>query len=256
MTSDRTLEAPFELKGSLFTLTVLRLHESDLAAIGAALDAKVAQAPGLFVHHPVVIDLDDLPVAAPPPDFAQLAAMLRQHGMVPVGVRHGSEAASSAAVAAGLALLPESRPAMRRSDVRDEESGVAAAEVLPATVQPTAVAHNRIIATQVRSGQQIYAADGDLTVLGAVSAGAEVLADGSIHVYGSLKGKALAGVKGNTAARIFCHGLEAELVSVAGRYRTIEKGDSEWEQAVQIYLAGENLIIEPLVLETSGHRKL
>ncbi|HMV40395.1 MAG TPA: septum site-determining protein MinC, partial [Plasticicumulans sp.] len=107
----------------------------------------------------------------------------------------------------------------------------------------------------VRSGQQVYAADGDLTLLGPVSAGAEVLADGSIHVYGPLRGRALAGVRGKLEARIFCLGLEAELVSVAGRYRILEKNGEGWGKAVQIYLSGEHLIIEPLTVEAGAHRK-
>lgn len=247
MTQMPTAEAPFELKGSLFTLTVLHLRETDLAAIERALLDKIAQAPAFFANTPVVVDLDALADPAAQPDFASLARVLRERGLIPVGVRHGSPGQLAAAVAAGLPVLPESRPAPRRD---------AAAETGPGEARPAEpVPHNRVVVQPVRSGQQIYAADGDLTLLGPVSAGAEVLADGSIHVYGPLRGRALAGAKGNVEARIFCLGLEAELVSVAGRYRVLEKNGEGWGKSVQIYLSGEHLIIEPLTVESGGHRK-
>lgn len=246
MTQTPTAEAPFELKGSLFTLTVLHLRETDLGAIEQALLVKIAQAPAFFANTPVVVDLDALADTAAMPDFAGLALTLRTRGLVPVGVRHGSAAQLAAAAAAGLPMLPESRPALRR-----EASTDAGGDAKPADPGP----HNRVVVQPVRSGQQVYAADGDLTLLGPVSAGAEVLADGSIHVYGPLRGRALAGVRGNLEARIFCLGLEAELVSVAGRYRILEKNGEGWGKAVQIYLSGEHLIIEPLTVEAGAHRK-
>jgi septum site-determining protein MinC len=109
-------------------------------------------------------------------------------------------------------------------------------------------ARNRIVNHPIRSGQQIYAAEGDLIVLGTVSAGAEVIADGNIHVYGVLRGRALAGVKGDVEARIFCHSLEAELISIMGRYRISEQIDpTDRGKAVQIHLAEDRLVIEPLI---------
>jgi septum site-determining protein MinC len=110
-----------------------------------------------------------------------------------------------------------------------------------------AAASTKVITTPVRSGQQIYAAGGDLVVLAAVSAGAELLADGNIHVYGALRGRALAGVKGNTEARIFCQSLEAELISIAGYFKLNEDlRETQWKQSVQAYLTDETLNIEPL----------
>jgi septum site-determining protein MinC len=106
---------------------------------------------------------------------------------------------------------------------------------------------NRIINHPVRSGQQIYAADGDLIVLGTVSAGAELIADGNIHIYGTLRGRALAGVKGDIETWIFCQSLEAELISIAGRYRISEQIDStDWGKAVQIHLVDDRLVIDHL----------
>ncbi len=220
---------PFELKGSLFTLTVMRLVRTDLEAIERALAAKVAQAPGFFDRVPVVIDLEAL-AAHLVVDFNGLVTIVRAQGMVPVGVRHGSSGQQNAALAAGLALLPESRPAPKRNDA----AGALAKR-------------SRLVTTPVRSGQQLYAAEGDLVVTGTVSAGAELLADGHIHVYGALRGRALAGVKGDTTARIFCQSLEAELVSVAGHYRVIETTVPELRgKPVQVFLDGDKLCIEPL----------
>lgn len=248
MTQMPTAEAPFDLKGSLFTLTVLHLRETDVDSIERALRVKIAQAPAFFANMPVVIDLDALADAQALPDFAALAGVLRSSGLIPVGVRHGSAAALAAASAAGLPMLPESRPAPRRETTSDAAEG---ADSRAADSGP----HNRVVMQPVRSGQQVYAPDGDLTLLGPVSAGAEVLADGSIHVYGALRGRALAGVRGSLDARIFCLALEAELVSVGGRYRSLEKNDKGWGKAVQIYLSGEQLIIEPLAVEAGAHRK-
>nr|MDQ2693913.1 septum site-determining protein MinC [Pseudomonadota bacterium] len=113
--------------------------------------------------------------------------------------------------------------------------------------RPAVASANKLISQPVRSGQQMYAPDGDLILLGTVNAGAEVLADGNIHIYGHLRGRALAGARGNREARIFCQSLEAELVSIAGRYRVFEEMDAEVRGTpTQIFLADDRLIIEPL----------
>lgn len=223
---------PFELKGSLFTLTVMYLREVDKAIIARHLQEKIRQAPGLFSNTPVVIDLEPLAESAATVDFTGLDKVLREHGMIPVGVRNGGVILQAAATLAGLPLLPESRSGgAKKTDKPDQ----------------TTACHSKIITQPVRSGQQIYAPQGDLIVLGAVSAGAELLADGNIHVYGPLRGRALAGVKGDTEMRIFCQSLEAELVSIAGHYRVIEQLDAaERGKPVQMYLLADRLVIEPL----------
>jgi len=226
---------PFELKGSLFTLTVMHLHQAEKATIAYYLAEKVKQAPGFFNNAPVIIDLDTL-ADSTVVDFAGLYDLLREQGMIPVGVRHGSADLQAAAVLAGLPVLPEGRSAaaVKKPDKPEPE-------FVP-------VVHNKMIVQPVRSGQQIYAPDGDLIVLGPISAGAEVLADGNIHIYGPLRGRALAGIKGDVEARIFCQSLEAELVSIAGHYRVIEELDAEERgKAVQIYLLEDRLIVKPLV---------
>ena len=131
----------------------------------------------------------------------------------------------------------------------EEQTAVADAPNEQADIETVeeVVPRNKIVTTPVRSGQQIYAAGGDLIVTAAVSAGAELLADGNIHVYGALRGRALAGVKGNQGARIFCHSLEAELVSIAGQYRISEDlQKTEWQKSCQIYLADGKMKIQAL----------
>lgn len=228
---------PFELKGSLFTLTVLHLFQLDRVAIERHLARKVKQAPNFFNNTPVVIDLEDL--AEPPGnlddvDFNGLYELLRGHGMAPVGIRNGSPELQAVARQAGLPILPDSRPASATRKPEPPE---------PAPIR------GRIVNHPVRSGQQIYAPDSDLIVLGTVSAGAEVIADGNIHVYGALRGRALAGVKGDVETRIFCQSLEAELISIAGRYRISEQinlDPAERGKAMQVHLVDDRLVIDHL----------
>ena len=221
---------PFELKGSLFTLTVLHLFQMDRTAIERHLAEKVKQAPSFFNNTPVVIDLEGVADSPEGLDFNGLYELLRAHGMVPVGMRNGTPIQQVAARLAGLPTLPESRANGAKK---------------PDKTEP--VSRSRIVNHPVRSGQQIYAPDGDLIVLGTVSAGAEVIADGNIHIYGVLRGRALAGVRGAVETRIFCQSLEAELVSIAGHYRISEQLDSaDRGKAAQIHLMEDRLVIEHL----------
>ena len=226
---------PFELKGSLFTLTVLHLFQLDRAAIERHLAEKVKRAPSFFNNTPVVIDLEGL--AEPRNgmdgvDFNGLYELLRGHGMVPVGIRNGRPELQAVARQAGLPVLPESRSAGATKKLERAE---------PAPVR------SRLINHPVRSGQQIYASDSDLIVLGTVSAGAEVIADGNVHIYGALRGRALAGVKGDVETWIFCQSLEAELISIAGRYRVSEQLDpADRGKAMQIHLVDDRLVIDHL----------
>ncbi len=226
---------PFELKGSLFTLTVLHLFQLDRTAIERHLVEKIKQAPSFFNNTPVVIDLEgvtDPPNGLDGVDFNGLYELLREHGMAPVGIRNGSPELQAVARQARLPVLSDSRSA---STVKKPER----TEPLPI--------RNRLIHHPVRSGQQLYAADGDLIVLGTISAGAEVIADGNIHIYGALRGRALAGVKGDVETWIFCQSLEAELISIAGRYRISEQLDStDLGKAVQIHLEDDQLVIDHL----------
>jgi len=229
----------FELKGSMFTLTILQLQQADLAQIDRQLLAKINQAPGFFQNTPVIIDLSGLPANTPALDFAKLVGLLRSRSLVPVGIRDGAEALQTAARTAGLPILPDT-PVVR---AKPSDS----ASPVETTSDEPNKPHSRLITQPIRSGQQVYAPQGDLIVLGAVSNGAEVLADGNIHIYGPLRGRALAGVKGDQTARIFCNSLEAQLISVAGNYRILDEPDkADKNKPKQVFLLNEKLMIEPL----------
>lgn len=255
-----------DLKGSVFTLTVLRLHSSDLTLIEQELRERIAQGPRFFEDAPVVIDLEPVRDSTSPLDFAQLAPLLRQLKLIPVGVRHGNLNQQLSAVEAGLALMKggsirelpvNSNAAVATpSPAKGDESAPPVQtriEAVPPAANTTAdkgeKTGTRTVYQPIRSGQQIYARNGDLVVLAAVNAGAEVVADGNIHVYAPLRGRALAGIRGDPRARIFCQSFEAELVSLAGHYRVFEdKVPAElYRKPVQIYLNDkEQLTIETL----------
>jgi septum site-determining protein MinC len=227
----------FELKGRMLTLSVLQLFSTDQKALATQLDARMASMPELFRHLPVVLDLEAVQGQAL--DLPALVDALRQRGLIPVGIRAVNAESQEQAVAAGLGVMNIGmEPARRAEPVQRPEAAAAAAPAAGAAM---------LVRQPVRSGQQIYARGGDLVVMAPVSAGAEVLADGHIHIYGPLRGRALAGVQGDTQARIFCQSLEAELVSIAGAYRISENiQETGRRQPVQIYLDGEALCIEPL----------
>jgi septum site-determining protein MinC len=240
--SSRTSENPahphvFEIKGGSVNLPALRLFSGDIPAIVELLQERIRQAPEFFRDAPVVIDLHAVPAEDGHLDLAELARELRQNGLVPVGIRSSDPGYQHAAKQAHLAVF---------SDLRHEPTPAPKpAEAKPAP-RPPEVPTTRIVQQPVRSGQRIYAT-GDLIVLAPVSAGAEIMADGNIHVYGSLRGRALAGVQGNAASRIFCMDLQAELVSVAGHYKVSENLEQSMRgKPVQIYLSNDALIVEDL----------
>ncbi len=232
----------FLLKGSQYTLTALQLLSLDYTTFKEQLKEKVSQAPKFFNRTPVVLDLQrvtNIPVVI---QFEHLFQIIRDHGLIPVGVRGGTPEQQTQVSELGLAILPESKTEKSAEAAQQHEA--VKTEALPAKeiTSPTT-----LITQPVRSGQQIYARGGDLVITAPVSAGAEILADGHIHVYGPLRGRALAGVNGDMNARIFCQGLEAELVSVAGQYCVSEDlRSSHWGEAVTIALQGEHLQITPL----------
>lgn len=237
----------FELKAGSFTLPVLRLFSSDMDAVAQQLEAKVSQAPAFFRNAPVVVDLKDLRNGEGTVAFPLLVGLLRGSGMIPVGIRGGSAAQNRAASALELAVLGDNL--VRRTP---EAAPAGAAEVEQPASGPTSPQQGtgpafKLVNRPIRSGQRVYAPGADLTIIGAVGSGAEIMADGNIHVYGTLRGRALAGVKGNTDARIFCQNLQAELVSVAGHYRISENIGPEIKgQAVQVYLNERTLHIDRL----------
>lgn len=226
----------FELKGRMMPLSVLRVLTTDLDALSEQLDAKIATAPDLFQNFPVLLDFDGLSSDAQNGfDIVELDRLLRERSFVPVGLRGAGDVLTGIAAGVGIGVIS--------SGVTAEPSRRKAAKEASAQAR----AANLLIKEPVRSGQQVYAKGGDLVVLATVSPGAEILADGNIHIYGALRGRALAGVKGNAEARIFCRSLDAELISIAGHYRVSEKiQESERQRPVQIFLNGDSLVIETL----------
>ncbi|MBL4609206.1 septum site-determining protein MinC [Halopseudomonas sp.] len=237
-------EPVFNLKGGMLTVTVIEVIRLDTGRFARQLGDKAAQAPNLFRDTPVVLSLEKLDAHMNLSTLAGLLQICRNHGLVPVALR-GNENFRPLAQQSGLVLMPPGRGRDRPVEmpVSDEAPAPAPAEKDVATDAPAAPGQNRIVTQPIRSGQQVYAPGGDLIVMAPVSAGSELLADGNIHVYGPLRGRALAGVRGDTQARIFCQSLEAELVSIAGHYKVAEdlRRESLWKQAVHVCLEGDSL---------------
>ncbi len=244
-------ETILEFKSSHFTLPILRLLSPDPVALGAELARRLSQAPGFFRYAPVVLDLSALSgEAAQLLNLAALVGLLRSHDLLPVGVRGGTPAQQEMAHALELAVLSENRGAPRAPPPATPE--VMAQPPIPPIV-PLAEVGSKLVTQPVRSGQRVIAPEGDLVIIGPVSAGAELLAAGHIHVYGPLRGRALAGFKGNAKARIFCTALQAELLSIAGQYRVSEDlRELARNQPAQVYLQDNKLIINLLTGGLAG----
>ncbi|AAG06631.1 MULTISPECIES: septum site-determining protein MinC [Pseudomonas] len=251
----------FQLKGSMLAVTILELAHNDLARLERQLADKVAQAPNFFRDTPLVMALDKLPEGEGRLDLPALLEVCRRHGLRTLAIRAGREEDIAAAQALDLPVLPPSGARERPLDIKDsaprkpaEEPSPSAGEARPepakAEEKPAEPVSRptKVVKTPVRGGMQIYAAGGDLIVLAAVSPGAELLADGNIHVYGPMRGRALAGVKGDATARIFCQQLAAELVSIAGNYKVAEdlRRSPQWGKAVHVSLSGDVLNITRL----------
>ena len=236
--------AAIELKSGSITLPILKVHTADIADIDQQLQQKLGKAPEFFRNAPIIIDLGELPDEQRQTlDFAALLKTLQALALAPVGMRGGTADQQKLAQAEKIAVL---------ADVRTESSPDAASDKKPApkrTIPPPRpiTATTKVIDQPVRSGQRIYASGGDLIVLAQVSPGAEIMADGNIHVYGPLKGRALAGVQGNLEARIYCSDLQAQLIAIGGNYRTNEgEDDSLKGKLVQVYLQDDALVVDLL----------
>ncbi|OOG28682.1 septum site-determining protein MinC [Thioalkalivibrio denitrificans] len=233
-------ETVLQFKGRMITVTILRLLAPGPEAVAAALDERFRDAPGLLSGLPTVLDLEALGEAPSGLDLKALQDLLRARGVPLIGLRDSGEAVRRLAAVGGLPVLKLDGG----REVPRQESGSAART---ASQAPTGSSQTLVVTQPVRSGQQVYARGGDLVLTAAVSAGAEVLADGHIHAYGPLRGRAMAGVVGDTGARIFCRRLDCEMVAIAGRYRLSEQiTDAEREGPVQVRLEGDSLVIERL----------
>ncbi|MCC7276571.1 MAG: septum site-determining protein MinC [Alphaproteobacteria bacterium] len=224
---------------------VLRLVDPSRPDFAQQIVEKVGQAPGFYRDAPIVLDLETLARWPAPPtvDFAGIRAALASVGLVCVGVQNGTPQLTEGARRIGLAVFPTIRPAGRANAAREPDaepeperpaarpsaaasapSPQAAAPSPPvAPVKAAPPPRTRVVSEPVRSGQQVYAKGGDLIVLGTVNAGGEVLADGNVHIYGTLRGKAIAGAAGDREARLFCQRFDPELVSIAGLFRVADQ---------------------------------
>jgi septum site-determining protein MinC len=229
---------PLQVRGRSFTAVVLRLAGAADRAFYDALDALMRQAPHFFVNAPLVLDLEQAVDLQAKSDFIKLVRALRARRLSAIGIQNGTAEQGVAAFGAGLITLQGGR------DVPLERGGRPA----PAEPKPVEPAVATLLVTEpVRSGQRIFADRGDLVVVASVSSGAELIAQGNIHVYGPLRGRALAGVNGDRTARIFCQSLEAELIAIAGLYRTSDDlGPAVRQRRVQGFLREEILCVEPL----------
>ena len=233
--------ATFEIKSANLPLVALLLKSPDLDLLALELRGRFGDIPDFFDHDPLVIDLAPLHGSAV--DFKQLLALLRPYRVMPVAVKGGTEEQMQAALQVGLAAAPDAAPvaapAPRAQDRQPEPPP--SAPVLP-------IASAMVVDRPLRSGQQVYARGRDLVVLSMVNPGAEVIADGHIHVYAPLRGKAIAGARGDSNARILTLCLEPELVSIAGVYRTSENPlpDNLHGKPAQIRLQADKLVMEPL----------
>ena len=241
--------AVYEIKSADLPVLAFQLKSTDLQAVAQALQAQLEESPGFFDQDPVLLDLDALPEDTASPDIAALCQLLEQHSLRPVAIKSSRADALADALAAarqwGLVIGDDAR--VRRS--------LPEAPMAPApapAVAPPSLHEALVLDRPLRSGQQFYAKDRDLIVLAMVNPGAEVLADGHIHIYAPLRGTAIAGARGFTGARIFAQSMDPELISIAGVYRTSEqplppevRGHAA-QVALQTGDGGERLLITPL----------
>lgn len=249
------IDVNFQLKGSAVTVVVLAIVRYEPKSLLADLKEKIVQAPQFFTNSPVLINLDRLENPENLKKPADLLAICRELDLQPLGFSGVPEVLLAAVNKTGLAVLPT--PSERALKLPKQEAAPQVETVIERVVETVVETvieerlvqrQSKVITRPVRSGQQIYAEGADLIVLAQVSEGAEVLADGHIHIYGTLRGRALAGVKGDESARIFCQQMEAELISIAGNFVLQDSLPKElFKKPVQASLSGEKVILEALV---------
>ncbi|MBV1871304.1 MAG: septum site-determining protein MinC [Gammaproteobacteria bacterium] len=245
----------FQLKGSMVTVMIMEVLQSDLSDLTCQLRDKVSAAPDFFSDTPLVLSLEKMN-ESDEIDFVYLVEACRSNGLFPFAVKGCKPEQQKAARAAGLVPMTSGKTKPEPvSEVAASTAPSSLAEESPAEndqaesnlAVPLATQPTMVVTRPVRSGQQVYAKGGDLIVLSSVSDGAEILADGNIHVYGSLRGRALAGIHGDKTARIFCSNFEASLVSVAGVYLLNDSIEPRLRgKSVQIVLDNEQLDINEI----------
>jgi septum site-determining protein MinC len=202
----------------------------------AEIDAATARSPGFFSSRAIIIDISHLSIAKA--ELAALIAALDARGIRIMAIEGAGE------TALGLGFPPPVSGGRPAGAVEMTETARPAPAPTPA---PPASGATLMVEESVRSGTSIVHLEGDVTVIGSVASGAEVVSGGSIHVYGTLRGRAIAGTTGNAGAKIFCRRLEAELLAIDGLYKTADDlGADNRGQAVQVSLSGDTLVVKPL----------
>ena len=253
----------FEIKSASLPLLALRLKSPDLQGLRDELHAQYGDKPDFFDNDLLVLDLSGLQAEqtegdgqqasadGPELDFAAIVDLLKGHRLRPLAVRGGSADQMAAAVAAGLLAAPDVRVQSAARPAENTPPPTATAPPERSTLEPPPPGA-LVIDRPLRSGQQVYARGRDLVVMAMVNPGAEVIADGHIHVYAPLRGRAIAGARGWPEARIFAREMKPELVSISGVYRTSDEAlpGEVWGQAATVRLqstdAGDKLIFEPV----------
>ena len=222
----------FQLKADFFPMTVFKFSDSNIELLTSQLSNTIEKAPKYLMNAPIVLDVKDL-AKNDDVNIPEICRVLRDKNIIPVGIRGLDDKNKLEAKQNGLAIIQPPR-------------GLNLAEGTVGKKKDKTPATTMIINKPVRSGSQIYAKGCDLIVLSSVNPGAEIIADGNIHVYGPLKGRALAGASGNKDARIFCESIECELVAIAGHYLISDqiKAPKTNKPIYQIYLDGDGMKID------------
>jgi septum site-determining protein MinC len=237
-----------DIRYSEVGLVHLRIRTTDPSAILSELTGRVAAAPHFFRRIAVCLDFGALEKT---PEVAEIHAVIeavRRVGMLSVGLAGDVVELETVASALNLPILSSFRTPTRAAPVLEpEQAALATPEPAPVPAPADPNVSTLIHSQPVRSGQRIYARNRDLIVNAGVAAGAEVMADGCLHIYGPLRGRAMAGARGEPAARVFCQDFDAELVSIAGVFRVFETIPAELAgRPVQAWLAGEDLHFAPI----------
>ncbi|MEC4748094.1 septum site-determining protein MinC [Methylomicrobium sp. Wu6] len=229
-----------EFKSSTFSVPVLVLFSDSLRNIEQQLQEKIALAPEFFKNSPILLDFQEVNKRGLDIAVADLVKSVRELNLLPIGIRGGNAAQNRQALALGIPVH------VLHGGTAPEITKIKTITAAPEESLQSEGPSTMMITQPVRSGQRIYA-HGDLIVLAPVSSGTEIMAEGNIHVYGSLRGRALAGVQGDEKARIFCSDLQAELISIAGIYKISEDLSEEFKhKPVQIFLKDHSLIIKEI----------
>jgi septum site-determining protein MinC len=229
-----------EFKSSTFSVPVLVLSSDDLIVIEQQLQGKIRLAPEFFKNSPLVLDVQEVNKQNIEIDIVAVIELIRKLGLLPIGIRGGTAQQNEKMIGLGIPIHSIHTSA---TTVEAKKPKAQAPEPETKDLLQTGTT---LITTPIRSGQRVYAA-GDLIIVAPVSPGTEILAEGNIHVYGALRGRALAGVQGNTEARIFCNDLQAELISIAGNYKISEDlNPNVRNKPVQIFLDKHTLVIKEI----------